>query len=111
MIISVYGILQPHQVQGLYGFGKTNVRKGLLPPLSGAFNNAFGGSMGCPIRSEIWACIAPGLPLLALEHGAVLVEINPFETPLSLHADQCIRGPASGALSAIAGQLKSRLDA
>lgn len=48
-----------------YGFGKTNLRKGLLPPLSGAFNNAFGGSMGCPIRSEIWACIAPGLPLLA----------------------------------------------
>ncbi|MBT3375280.1 MAG: ADP-ribosylglycohydrolase family protein [Lentisphaerae bacterium] len=48
-----------------YGFGKTNVRKGLLPPLSGAFNNAFGSSMGCPIRSEIWACIAPGLPLIA----------------------------------------------
>lgn len=48
-----------------YGFGKTNLRKGLLPPLSGAFNNAFGSSMGCPIRSEIWACIAPGLPLFA----------------------------------------------
>lgn len=48
-----------------YGFGKTNVRKGLLPPLSGAFNNKFSTSMGCPIRSEIWACIAPGLPLQA----------------------------------------------
>ncbi len=48
-----------------YGFGKTNVRKGLLPPLSGAFNNWFSESMGCPIRSEIWACVAPGLPLLA----------------------------------------------
>ena len=48
-----------------YGFGKTNVRKGLLPPLSGSYNNAFSTSMGCPIRSEIWACIAPGLPLLA----------------------------------------------
>ena len=48
-----------------YGFGKTNLRKGLLPPLSGAFNNAFSSSMGCPIRSEIWACIAPGMPLLA----------------------------------------------
>jgi len=45
-----------------YGFGKTNVRKGLLPPLSGAFNNKFSTSMGCPIRSEIWACIAPGIP-------------------------------------------------
>ncbi len=48
-----------------YGFGKTNVRKGLLPPLSGAFNNWFSESMGCPIRSEIWACVAPGMPLLA----------------------------------------------
>lgn len=48
-----------------YGFGKTNVRKGLLPPLSGAFNNKFATSMGCPIRSEIWACIAPGIPLEA----------------------------------------------
>ena len=48
-----------------YGFGKTNVRKGLLPPLSGAFNNWFSESMGCPIRSEIWACVAPGLPLKA----------------------------------------------
>ena len=48
-----------------YGFGKTNVRKGLLPPLSGAFNNKFSTSMGCPIRSEIWACIAPGLPVVA----------------------------------------------
>ena len=48
-----------------YGFGKTNVRKGLLPPLSGAFNNWFSESMGCPIRAEIWACVAPGLPLKA----------------------------------------------
>ena len=48
-----------------YGFGKTNVRKGLLPPMSGAFNNTFSTSMGCPIRSEIWACIAPGLPVVA----------------------------------------------
>lgn len=48
-----------------YGFGKTNLRKGLLPPLSGVFNNWFHQSMGCPIRSEIWACVAPGLPLEA----------------------------------------------
>ncbi len=48
-----------------YGFAKTNLRKGLLPPLSGNFNNWFHQSMGCPIRSEIWACVAPGLPLEA----------------------------------------------
>ncbi len=48
-----------------YGFAKTNLRKGILPPLSGSFNNWFHRSMGCPIRSEIWACVAPGLPFEA----------------------------------------------
>ncbi len=48
-----------------YGFAKTNLRKGILPPLSGSLNNWFHRSMGCPIRSEIWACVAPGLPLEA----------------------------------------------
>ncbi|MEE4293688.1 MAG: NAD-dependent deacylase [Xanthomonadales bacterium] len=49
---------------------------------------------------------AAGIPLLALQHGAALVEINPQETPLSAQADQCIRAPASQALSAIVEQLK-----
>lgn len=48
---------------------------------------------------------AAGIPLLALQHGAALVEINPQETPLSAQADQCIRAPASQALSAIVEQL------
>jgi len=37
---------------------------------------------------------AAGLPLIALEHGACLVEINPRETALSIHADYCLRGTA-----------------
>jgi len=49
---------------------------------------------------------AAGIPLLALQHGATLVEINPQETPLSAQADQCIRAPASRALSGIVEQLK-----
>lgn len=54
---------------------------------------------------------AAGLPLLALRNGAALVEINPVETPMSKHADQCIRGPASEALSAIVEQAIKRLNA
>ena len=52
---------------------------------------------------------AASLPLLALENGASLVEINPTETPLSLHADYCLRGSASGAMTSIMHQLKNRV--
>jgi NAD-dependent deacetylase len=38
---------------------------------------------------------AAGLPMLAHEHGALVVEINPNETPLSARADYVLRG-ASG---------------
>lgn len=47
---------------------------------------------------------AASLPLLALEHGAALVEINPDETPLSPHADQAIRGTAAAALVTLVSQ-------
>ena len=52
---------------------------------------------------------AASLPLLALENGASLVEINPQETPLSLHAGHCLRGSASAALTSIMHQLKNRV--
>ena len=48
-----------------YGLCKTNLRLGLLPPVSGAYNNWFKDCMGCPIRSELWACVAPGAPRVA----------------------------------------------
>jgi NAD-dependent deacetylase len=50
---------------------------------------------------------AAGLPMIALQNGASLVEINPCETPLSTHASQCIRSTAALALPAIADQLAS----
>lgn len=50
---------------------------------------------------------AASLPLMALEKGALLIEINPLETALSPHADQCIRGTASTALSALVSQLEA----
>jgi ADP-ribosylglycohydrolase len=49
-----------------YGIGKANMRLGIMPPLSGEYNNAkWKNSNGAWIRSEIWACLAPGNPLLA----------------------------------------------
>lgn len=52
-----------------YGLHKTNLRLGLIPPVSGWYNNPFRECMGCPIRSEIWACIAPGLPDVAAAYA------------------------------------------
>lgn len=48
-----------------YGLCKENMQKGLMPPVCGWHNNAFKDCMGSPIRSEIWACIAPGCPEIA----------------------------------------------
>ena len=48
-----------------YGLSKTNLRLGLLPPVASAYNNWFKDCMGCPIRSEVWACVAPGAPRVA----------------------------------------------
>jgi NAD-dependent deacetylase len=50
---------------------------------------------------------AASLPLYALDHGAPLVEINPAATPLSPHADQCLRTTASEALTTLVEQLRS----
>ena len=51
-----------------YGVGKVNMKLGIMPPLSGEYNNAkWKTSNGAWIRSEIWACLAPGNPMLAAE--------------------------------------------
>lgn len=52
-----------------YGLMMTNLRFGLLPPVAGYYNNYFRDCMGCPIRTEIWACIAPGQPRLAARYA------------------------------------------
>ena len=48
-----------------YGFCLRNLERGLRPPISGCFQNRDVDCMGAPIRSEIWACIAPANPQLA----------------------------------------------
>lgn len=57
----------PHWAE--YGTGKTNMRQGLPPPLCGTFQNDYKDSCGCYIRSEIWACLCPGVPWLAAKYA------------------------------------------
>ena len=45
-----------------YGFCMRNLERGLMPPVSGWFENYYVDEMGSPIRSEIWACLAPADP-------------------------------------------------
>ena len=49
-----------------YGVAEGNYRKMIYAPLSGVYNNAFHSGMGAAIRSELWACLAPGDPELAV---------------------------------------------
>lgn len=59
--------LTPYWVE--YGTAKINMRAGLQPPLCGTLNNLFKHSCGAYIRSEIWACVAPGLPEVAAAYA------------------------------------------
>lgn len=52
-----------------YGLSKANLVRGLAPPVSGWHNNWFRDCMGSPIRSEIWACVAPGTPEIAARYA------------------------------------------
>ena len=48
-----------------YGVAIANHNIGLRAPLSGIYRNKFVAGMGGAIRSELWACLAPGNPELA----------------------------------------------
>lgn len=52
---------------GEYGVCKMNLRAGFPAPISGMLNNeVLRKSNGAWIRSEIWACLAPGCPDVAI---------------------------------------------
>ena len=55
--------------------------------------------------SIVWP--AAGIPLIAKESGAYVVEINPEPTPLSRHADESLRDTSSQVLSALIEALTS----
>ena len=48
-----------------YGVCRRNLELGLMPPLTGSYDNGFTRGMGAAIRTELWACLAPGDPELA----------------------------------------------
>ena len=52
-----------------YGIGKVNMRRGLIPPLSGDYQNTWKDSNGAWIRTEIWASLCPGRPDLAAKYA------------------------------------------
>ena len=52
---------------------------------------------------------AAGLPLLAKQRGALLIEVNPSPTPLTAHADQVLSGPAGQVLPQLLQQLAADL--
>lgn len=67
-----------------YGAGKNNLRYGLQPPVSGWYHNHNKDSCGCFIRSEIWACLAPGHPEIAVKYA--------YEDGSCDHADEGLYG-------------------
>lgn len=53
-----------------YGVAKANMMSGIVPPMSGEYNNAeWKNSNGAWIRSEVWACLAPGFPDIAIRYA------------------------------------------
>lgn len=59
--------MTPHWAE--YGISKAHMRGGLMPPVCSIEDNPYKHSCGAYIRSEIWACIAPGLPRVAAEYA------------------------------------------
>ena len=53
-----------------YGIAKTNLRIGLLPPMSGELDNEkWKNSNGAWIRSEVWAGLAPAVTDVAIKYA------------------------------------------
>ena len=62
--------ISPHWNE--YGIAKTNLRLGLLPPVSGEFDNdKWKTSNGAWIRSEIWAGLAPCAVDVAVKYASM----------------------------------------
>ena len=57
----------PHWAE--YGNCKINMRMGIQPPFSGHPQQSLHDSCGAYIRSEIWACLAPGCPETAVSYA------------------------------------------
>lgn len=70
--------ITPHWSE--YGTAKNNMANGIQPPYSGMYHNHNKDSCGAFIRSELWACLAPGHPQIAVKYA--------FEDAICDHADE-----------------------
>ena len=52
-----------------YGVAIRNLKRGTPAPVCGSYDNWFTDGLGAAIRSEIWACLAPGNPALAAKYA------------------------------------------
>ncbi|MBQ8551849.1 MAG: ADP-ribosylglycohydrolase family protein [Clostridia bacterium] len=59
--------ISPHWNE--YGICKNNMHIGLIPPLAGEYKNEWKHSNGAWIRTEVWACMAPGCPDIAMKYA------------------------------------------
>ena len=53
-----------------------NLRAGILPPLSGQFNNFYFDAIGAQMRADIWGQITPGVPELAKDYAIMDASIS-----------------------------------
>ena len=67
-----------------YGAAKNNMALGIAPPLSGWYHNHNKDSCGAFIRSELWACLAPGHPDIAVKYA--------YEDAIVDHSDEGVYG-------------------
>jgi NAD-dependent deacetylase len=69
---------------------------------AGPFEEAFRAARGCDLfisaGTSGFVHPAASLPFQALRSGAMLVEVNPSDTPITRHADYALRGPAEEVL-------------
>lgn len=59
-----------------YGVVRKNLEMGIRAPFSGLYDNAFSNGLGAAIRSEIWACLAPGDPQKAVAMCAIDASVD-----------------------------------
>ena len=60
-----------------YGIAQKNLKLGLLPPLSGEYDNKlWRNSNGAWIRTEIWACLAPGFPNISIKYAIMDASVD-----------------------------------
>jgi NAD-dependent deacetylase len=87
------GLLRPDVVL----FGENLKEKNLRAAQEAAAGSEIFFSIGTSALVEP----AASLPFLAKANGSYVVEINPEETPLSHHADECLRGKTEKLLPAL----------